>query len=239
MTKYFLFLKIFSVPLEYQEFVEDSSSKGTIVVAFGHVISWVGAPEETIKTFFDAFEVLTDYRIVWQYTGKVLKTFSHVKIVKWLPQIDLLSHPKTKIFVSHCGAKSLVEAICSEVPVLAFPMFAEQMRNAEIIRSKGVGIKMNKFSMSKEYFLGRLNELLKNNQIYKKNAQKLSAQLHDYPKNPVEVGVFFVEFTLRNSNRMNFRQTKGAFLGYSVYFGLDFIFPLVFLFFFLQRSIIF
>ena len=38
-----------------------------------------------------------------------LKIGSNTKVVSWLPQNDVLGHPRTRAFLSHCGANSLYE----------------------------------------------------------------------------------------------------------------------------------
>ena len=55
----------------------------------------------------------------------------------WLPQNDLLGHPNTKVFVSHCGKNGQYEALYHAVPVVAVPMFVDQPYNAERMRVKG------------------------------------------------------------------------------------------------------
>ncbi len=32
-----------------------------------------------------------------------------LQVVSWLPQNDVLGHPRTRAFLSHCGANSLYE----------------------------------------------------------------------------------------------------------------------------------
>lgn len=87
-------------------FVDDASSKGTILFAMGTVGSFKGAPRGLAETYLDVFNELTDYRIVWNYAGTQLKSVkSHIHLSKWLPQNDLLAHNKTKLFITHGGLK--------------------------------------------------------------------------------------------------------------------------------------
>ncbi|KAK2662401.1 hypothetical protein Ddye_000975 [Dipteronia dyeriana] len=44
----------------------------------------------------------------------------------WAPQVEVLSHESVGGFVSHCGWNSSMEAVRAGVPILAWPLYAEQ-----------------------------------------------------------------------------------------------------------------
>nr|ASU43996.1 UDP-glycosyltransferase UGT5 [Picea glauca] len=52
-----------------------------------------------------------------------------VVVPSWAPQIPILSHPSTRGFLSHCGWNSSLESISHGVPMIAWPVFAEQKMN--------------------------------------------------------------------------------------------------------------
>lgn len=52
---------------------------------------------------------------------------------EWVDQRKILEHESVRGFLSHCGWNSLTESICSEVPILAFPLAAEQPLNAILV----------------------------------------------------------------------------------------------------------
>ncbi|CAI9262937.1 unnamed protein product [Lactuca saligna] len=52
---------------------------------------------------------------------------------EWVDQLEILKHESVKGFVSHCGWNSVLESICSEVPILAWPMMADQPLNARMV----------------------------------------------------------------------------------------------------------
>ncbi|KAG8070191.1 hypothetical protein GUJ93_ZPchr0006g44756 [Zizania palustris] len=54
-------------------------------------------------------------------------------VAAWLPQVRVLSHPATAAFVSHCGWNSTLESVASGVPMIAWPLHAEQRMNAVIL----------------------------------------------------------------------------------------------------------
>ncbi|KAG6649890.1 UDP-glycosyltransferase 88A1-like [Carya illinoinensis] len=50
-------------------------------------------------------------------------------VKKWAPQVLVLSHDAVGSFVTHCGWNSVLEAICAGVPMVAWPLYAEQRFN--------------------------------------------------------------------------------------------------------------
>lgn len=47
----------------------------------------------------------------------------------WAPQVAILSHDSVGGFVTHCGWNSTLEAVCAGVPMVAWPLYAEQRMN--------------------------------------------------------------------------------------------------------------
>lgn len=67
------------------------------------------------------------------------------KIVQWSPQEEVLAHPSTACFVTHCGWNSTMEAVASGVPVVAFPQWGDQVTNAKfLVDVYKVGVRMGR-----------------------------------------------------------------------------------------------
>ncbi|XP_031501318.1 anthocyanidin 3-O-glucosyltransferase 2-like [Nymphaea colorata] len=64
---------------------------------------------------------------------------------KWAPQVAILSHPAVGGFVSHCGWNSTLESVWFGVPMIAWPLYAEQGMNAfELVNDLGLSLELKK-----------------------------------------------------------------------------------------------
>ncbi|TKY66297.1 Hydroquinone glucosyltransferase [Spatholobus suberectus] len=54
-------------------------------------------------------------------------------VPSWAPQIQVLGHSSTGGFLSHCGWNSVLESVVQGVPVITWPLFAEQSLNAAML----------------------------------------------------------------------------------------------------------
>lgn len=62
--------------------------------------------------------------------GFLERTKDRGLVVKsWVPQVEVLSHEAVGGFVTHCGWNSVLEAVCAGVPMVAWPLYAEQKIN--------------------------------------------------------------------------------------------------------------
>jgi hypothetical protein len=65
-------------------------------------------------------------------------------IAGWIPQRAILDHPSVCLYVSHCGASSTMEAVYHGVPVLAMPIYMDQLGNSKRLVAAGVAIQMDR-----------------------------------------------------------------------------------------------
>ncbi|KAF8013323.1 hypothetical protein BT93_I1232 [Corymbia citriodora subsp. variegata] len=62
--------------------------------------------------------------------GFLERTAGRGLVVKsWAPQVAVLNHESVGGFVTHCGWNSVLEAVCAGVPMIAWPLYAEQRQN--------------------------------------------------------------------------------------------------------------
>ncbi|PIA49079.1 hypothetical protein AQUCO_01300138v1 [Aquilegia coerulea] len=62
-------------------------------------------------------------------------------VSSWAPQIQVLSHGSTGGFLSHCGWNSTLESIVHGVPLIAWPLYAEQKMNAVMLHDMQIALR--------------------------------------------------------------------------------------------------
>ncbi|KAL6623496.1 hypothetical protein ACP70R_033375 [Stipagrostis hirtigluma subsp. patula] len=66
-------------------------------------------------------------------------------VASWAPQADVLRHAAAGAFVTHCGWNSTLESVAAGLPLLCWPLYAEQRLNKVwIVEEMGLGVEMER-----------------------------------------------------------------------------------------------
>uniref|UniRef100_A0A8D1NMZ1 UDP-glucuronosyltransferase n=1 Tax=Sus scrofa TaxID=9823 RepID=A0A8D1NMZ1_PIG len=159
-------------------------------------------------------------KVLWRYDGKKPDTLGpNTRLYDWIPQNDLLGHPKTKAFITHGGTNGIYEAIYHGVPMVGIPLFADQPDNIAHMMAKGAAVRLDLDTMSRTDLVNALKQVI-NNPFYKENVMWLSTIQHDQPVKPLDRAVFWIEFVMRHKGAKHLRPAAHSLTWYQ-YHSLD------------------
>ena len=102
----------------------------------------------------------------------------NIHIEPFIPQSRLL--PYCSVFINHGGSGALIGAANAGVPVLAIPQGADQFLNAEVIKERGVGLRLMPDQFSPESVRDATRALL-DDTTYRANIQALRPGIDQMP----------------------------------------------------------
>ncbi|XP_008959409.3 UDP-glucuronosyltransferase 2A2 isoform X1 [Pan paniscus] len=190
------------LPKEMEEFIQSSGKDGVVVFSLGSMVK--NLTEEKANLIASALAQIPQ-KVLWRYKGKKPATLgNNTQLFDWIPQNDLLGHPKTKAFITHGGTNGIYEAIYHGVPMVGVPMFADQPDNIAHMKAKGAAVEVNLNTMTSVDLLSALRTVI-NEPSYKENAMRLSRIHHDQPVKPLDRAVFWIEFVMRHKGAKHLR----------------------------------
>ncbi|XP_069472100.1 UDP-glucuronosyltransferase 1A1-like isoform X1 [Ambystoma mexicanum] len=208
-----------TLPQEFEKLVNDSGDHGLVIFSLGSMVSEI--PMKKAMLIAEALGTVPQM-VLWRYTGQAPPNLaSNTKLIKWLPQNDLLAHPKTRAFITHAGSHGIYEGICNAVPMILLPLFGDQMDNAKRVESRGAGITLNVLDMTAEDLSNALKTVI-SDPSYKENISRLSALHLDRPIHPLDLAVHWVEFVMRHKGAPHLRPAAHD-LNWVQYHSLDVI----------------
>ncbi|XP_043945411.1 UDP-glucuronosyltransferase 2C1-like [Protopterus annectens] len=221
------------LPLELQEFMDSSGEDGVVLFSLGTLVKTL--PYNVAEQVASGLAQLPQ-KVIWRYIGDVPSTLgNNTKLMSWFPQNDLLSHPKTKAFISHGGENGVYEAIYHGVPIIGFPLFGDQYENILRLKARGAAFLLDNLpSLSGEDIYRAVKTVIED-PSYRESMQYLSALHRDVLVLPNELAVFWIEFVIRHKGAAHL-QAAGNELPFYVYHCLDilvFLFTAVALLFFI------
>ncbi|XP_049705867.2 UDP-glucosyltransferase 2-like [Helicoverpa armigera] len=212
------------LPADLKTFL-DSSKNGVIYISFGTNVQPSLLPPEKVQILVKAFSELP-YDVLWKWDKDELPgRTSNIKISKWLPQSDLLRHPKIKVFVTQGGLQSTDEAITAGVPLIGFPMLGDQWYNTEKYEHHKIGVKLELETFTGEEFKNTINDVI-GDESYRKNIEKLRTLMYDHPMTPLERAVWWTEHVLRHGGARHLR-SPAANMSWTQFLELELVFTVL------------
>ncbi|XP_051512018.1 UDP-glucuronosyltransferase 2C1-like [Myxocyprinus asiaticus] len=202
------------LPQHLEDFVQGSGEHGVIIMSLGTFVSEL--PQDITEDIAAAFAKMPQ-KIVWRHLGEKPTTLgNNTLLVDWMPQNDLLGHPKTRVFVAHGGTNGVQEAIYHGIPVVGIPLFFDQYDNLLRLKERGAAKMLSLSTVNENIFYQAVQEVF-TEPSYRKNMQRLSDLHRDTPLKPLDSALFWIEFVMRHKGAAHLRNEAYKMPWYSYY----------------------
>ncbi len=135
------------LPKQLEEWVEGAPAEGGVVLmTMGFIFNPAAVPRERVDALLEAFSRVRDTRFIVKFETAVDEVPDNVLVLPFVPQRDILAHPKTRLFITHCGMHGVMEAIYYGVPMVGMPVFIDQSDVRVRLEEKGIGVGISKMA---------------------------------------------------------------------------------------------
>ncbi|XP_043652752.1 UDP-glucosyltransferase 2 [Drosophila teissieri] len=221
---------------ELQKYL-DEAEHGVIYFSMGQDILMKYLPENMQKQLLLAFSRLKQ-RVIWKTELSVLPNQSeNIFLLDNVPQRMVLAHPNLRLFISHGGLQSVMEAIDNGVPMLGMPLFFDQFNNMHRVQLAGMAKVLDPNELNADTLIETITELLEN-PSYGETAKEMAESFRDRPMSPLETAIWWTEYALRNRDTSHMRLDVEA-IPLMRYYRLDSLLTVGVRFAFVVGSLIF
>jgi UDP:flavonoid glycosyltransferase YjiC (YdhE family) len=168
------------MPLELAQWLE-SSDLPIVYVSFG---SAVDIDERFARAVYDGMRSV-EAQVLWSLPLSQRSLLSgvrkadNIRLETFVPQPEILQHPKVKCFVTQGGPHSVQEALFGATPMLCVPFFVDQAYNASVVERLGVGQRLWRRKVCKQSIARSVTAIL-SSAVFQKNVTAISQDLLRY-----------------------------------------------------------
>ncbi|KAI8437490.1 hypothetical protein MSG28_011808 [Choristoneura fumiferana] len=191
------------VPPSNLKSILDASPQGVIYFSFGTTNSGKDMEDRMRREYLELFRNINQ-TVLWKIEIPLENLPSNVHLMEWFPQTSVLNHPNTKLFITHGGLLSFIEAIHFGVPMITIPHGGDQYSNAEVAVKKGVAIKLENNQNAPAKLRNALNAMF-TDRTYQDNMKRVSRIYHDRPALPTKELVHWVEHVVTTQGALHLR----------------------------------
>jgi len=182
----------------------DEAEHGVVYFSMGLQVLDKWLPPGMINTMLAAFQQIKQ-QVIWKMNNPAMANNSrNIYARSWLPQREILNHPNVKLFITHGGLLSSIEAVHYAVPQLCAPLFYDQFQNTKRMEQLGVARRLDVMNLSPDAVVKVIEDLVYN-ASYKQNAKYLSQRFHDQPMSSIETAIWWTEYILRHKGADHMR----------------------------------
>ncbi|KAK1392433.1 scopoletin glucosyltransferase-like [Heracleum sosnowskyi] len=124
-----------------------------LYICFGSIVRFSDAQLTEIALALEASNIQfiwvvrkgVELQETWLPSGfeeRMVKKNKGLLVREWVPQVKILDHSSTGGFMTHCGWNSVLEAAVAGVPLVTWPLFAEQFYNEKLVELLKVGVRV-------------------------------------------------------------------------------------------------
>ncbi|PAV86846.1 hypothetical protein WR25_24236 [Diploscapter pachys] len=186
----------------YWQSVVDNSIDGFFLVTFGAIAKTFDMPIKTQQKFMNAFARFPNITFIVKYEQRpniLLRLPHNVVLTEWIPQKQLMGNSKYLAILTHGGWSSVLETILHRKPMVLMPLFADHMKNSQIVASKKVGIVLDKMRLTVSRISLAVRTIVVDKR-YRKNCEKFAEMLEDSPVNHTKLLDWRVQVATRRKS---------------------------------------
>ncbi|CEM37395.1 unnamed protein product [Vitrella brassicaformis CCMP3155] len=206
----------------------DASSLPVVYVSFGSLLH---IEERMGHTLMEAFSGPSPrpYRVLWALGEKQWAELPPrdqwpsedvFHLATWVATPAALAHEKVKVFLSHCGANGVHEAIYAGTPIVGIPHFGDQLDVGLRLKRAGVGLMLDRHTMTAADVRHAIAEVMSNASFAERTAH-LQATMKLY--GGVERAADLVEYVYSMGGDLSHWETPAERLPFYRALGLDLI----------------
>ncbi|CAH0545938.1 unnamed protein product [Brassicogethes aeneus] len=182
------------LPKDLQGYLDDAK-EGVVVFSMGSNLNGSMLPNHLKQSILRTFGKLQQ-KVLWKLETDLPGKPKNVRIVNWLPQNDVLAHPNVKLFISHGGLLSVIEAVYHGVPILGIPVFWDQEQNIKNAVHNGFALNLPLRELNENTLFSSVNQILYNPE-FEKNVKSRQVILLDQPMTPMETAIYWIEHVIK------------------------------------------
>lgn len=137
----------------------------------------------------------------------------------FLPQQEILAHPKTLVFFTHCGVAGIMEAAAHAVPMVGMPIFADQGDNLVNLAERGVAVGVGSKNPTPDEIYDAVVKV-RDDPTFKENILVLSRLQRLERHSPMENAVWLLEYVAATGGAEHLKLSS-RHLNMLQYFSLD------------------
>ncbi|XP_041471051.1 UDP-glucuronosyltransferase 2C1-like isoform X2 [Lytechinus variegatus] len=184
------------LPDDLETLMQSSGDGGVILFTLGTYVTHIR--QEFLEPFAEVFGRYPQQKVLWQFVGEPkFKIPPNVKMMPWLPQNDILGHPKTRLFIFHGGNNGFYETMYHGVPAILIPLTGDAIDQGSRLTHQGFGIVLDKTNVTVDVLDDAIKTIFNNNS-YSEVAKLLSARLQSRSMHPGDRAAFWVNHVMKH-----------------------------------------